>query len=225
MWYWSFHLWEIKIQMPSKPKYRNLLLKRRFMLQFWFVSWFCFELSLLIPLYVCVWQWGWPAPQFLKWLQVKPFHVAEILTPTSSQQLILPECSPHIDLCSSFSLITADSESFSPSLSQNSGCSCNFLLLPHLFFLPQQSLQGKEEWKPRNFSSFQSAERNRGKGSTGLILVSNLGNLGIANVWTRFPNYMYCWFLRFVPLVVSVPLLLEKNPKHAVAEKEGSIKH
>lgn len=94
---------------------------------------------------------------------LQKFSHPPLLTP--SRQLILPECSPHIDLCSSFNLIAAASESFSPSLSQNSGRSCNFPLLPHLFLLPQQAVQGKEEWKPRSFLSFQPAERNRGQGT------------------------------------------------------------
>lgn len=69
--------------MPSNPKYCDLLLREVLCCDFGFSLDF-FKLPLLIPLYVCMWQWGWPTPQFLKWLQVKPFHFAKILTPTST---------------------------------------------------------------------------------------------------------------------------------------------
>lgn len=137
----------------------------------------------------------------------KKFSHPPLLTP--SWQLILPECSPHIDLCSSFNLITAASESLSPFLSQNSGRSCNFPLLPRLFLLPQQTLQGKEEWKPRSFSFCQPAERNRVQGRSGFILVSNPRNLRSVCAWIGLLSYMYCWFICFVRLVVD--LLLDKT--------------
>lgn len=134
----------------------------------------------------------------------KKFSHPPLLTP--SQQLILPECSPHIDLCSSFNLITAASESLSSFLSQNSGRSCNFPLLPHLFLLSQQTasfLQGKEEWKPRSFSFCQPAERYRVQGRSGFILVSIPRNLRSVCVWIGLLSYRYCWFLCFVRLVVD----------------------
>lgn len=93
---------------------------------------------------------------------LQKFSHPPLLTP--SQQLILPECSPHIDLCSSFNLTTAAFESFSPSLSQNSGCSCNFPLLLYVFLLPQKVLQGKESEKQAAFlPSSQMREQGAGK--------------------------------------------------------------
>lgn len=136
---------------------------------------------------------------------LQKFSHPPLLTP--SQQLILPECSPHIDLCSSFNLITAAFESFSPSFSQNSGCGCNFPLLPYVSLLPQKALQGKEEWKSSSFSSIQPAERNRGQESSSLIPFKNLRNPRGANIWTGLWSCMCYWFLCIVTLVEDPALL------------------
>lgn len=128
---------------------------------------------------------------------LQKFSHPPLLTP--SQQLILPECSPHIDLCSSFNLITAAFESFSPSLSQNSGCDCNFPFLPLCPSCPRKHFRGRV--KNKQLSSIQPAERNIGQESSSLIPFKNLRNLRSANIWTGVWSCMCSLFLCIVTLV------------------------
>lgn len=106
---------------------------------------------------------------------LQKFSHPPLLTP--SQQLILPECSPH-KICvhpSILSLLLL--RVFHPLSPKTGGVVVTFHFSPYVFLLPQKVLQGKEEWKTSSFSSIQPAEKNRGQESSSLIPFKNLRNM------------------------------------------------
>jgi len=171
-----------------------------------------------------MWQWGWPTPQFLKWLQVKLFHVAKILTPTSTNSFPAINSarmfSPHKFMfifqsyhCCSWELFPL---SFPAQWAQLELLSTSSSTVPDA----QPCISG-EELLNFHSPSFQQLE-GMGQRKSDLILSSNPRNLGSVSVLTGFKSYIQYRFLCFLTKLLDISLLPHEDVN--MVEGEGSIR-